>query len=253
MAEPDDAWYALVARLAQNEYALGQRYAEWAASAPPSDSTLTVAMMARQEWDHAHALAHLIALPSAYYMAADGNEQRPHAQPIPFLRKRLQNWADFVAVSFLFDGALSVIFASALESSHATFTQVAQTILHDEQAHAAYAIAWVKRLGREGGPLAQGIEAAIIRIWNETFCWFGPQEDPAAETLYQQDVLDAMPDVLRARLLSHIGPPAQAAQLHLPLRQAPQGNAWQFNTPLPWDRWDATTWQLESRSSKEIP
>ena len=245
MAEPDEAWYALVARLAQNEYALGQRYAEWAASAPPSDSTLTVAMMARQEWDHARALANLIALPSAYYTAEDDDDLHTHGRSIPFLRKRLQNWADFVAVNFLFDGALSVIFASALESSRSDFITVAQTILQDEQAHAAYAIAWVKRLGREGGPLAQGIETAIIRIWNETFCWFGPQDAPSAEALAQQDVLDARPDVLRARLLRHIGPPAQAAQLHLPLRPAPQGNAWQLTTPLPWDRWNATTWQLD--------
>ena len=251
MAAPDDAWYALVARLAQNEYALGQRYAEWAAAAPPSDSTLTVAMMARQEWDHAHALAQLIALPRAYYAAEDGAEPHLRTRPIPFLRKRLQNWADFVAVNFLFDGALSVIFASALESSRVGFTAVAQTILHDEQAHAAYAIGWVKRLGREGGPLAQGIETAIIRIWPETFCWFGPQTDPYAVALAHQDVLDAMPDVLRARLLSHLGPPAQAAKLHLPLRQAPQGNAWHLTTPLPWDRWNATTWQLDSPSSKE--
>lgn len=239
MAEQDEAWHTLVTRLADNEYALGLRYAEWAATAPASDSALTVEMMARQEWQHARLLAQLIALPGSHY------EANAAIQPIPFLRDRLQHWADFVAVNFLFDGALSVMCAAAVESSRVAFAEVARTILRDEQAHAAYAIAWVKRLGGEGGPLAQGVESAIMRIWHETLCWFGPQNDPNADALYTQDVLNAMPDVLRARLLRHVGPPAQAAGLHLPLRPAPQGNAWQMTTPLPWERWNATTWQLD--------
>jgi 1,2-phenylacetyl-CoA epoxidase catalytic subunit len=242
MADPTGALRALLVRLADNEYALGQRYAEWSGSAPPIDSTVTVDMMAQQEWHHSRALADLLApggnAPATIF-------ERPASTAIPFLRLPLGTWLDFVAVNFLFDGALSVVCAAAVDSAEAGFAAVARGILRDEQYHAAFAVAWVRRLVSEGGPTRDGIEAALRRIWDETFCWFGPQDDPAAHLLYDHHILDAMPDVLRARLLGHVGPVAQAARLHLPLRRAEHGNTWVLALPLPWARWNAARWQLD--------
>ncbi len=242
MADPTGALRALLVRLADNEYALGQRYAEWSGSAPQMDSTLSVDMMAQQEWHHSRALADLLAMdrdaPTAIFERAD-------AATIPFLRLPLGTWLDLVAVNFLFDGALSVVAAAAIASADAGFAAVARGILRDEQYHAAFAIAWVKRLASEGGPTRDGIEGALRRIWDETLCWFGPQDDPNAHLLYDQHILDAMPDVLRARLLGHVGPVAQAARLHLPLRPAERGNTWLLTLPLPWARWNPAKWQLD--------
>jgi 1,2-phenylacetyl-CoA epoxidase catalytic subunit len=245
MTEPDEAWHTLVARLADHEYLLGVRYGEWADAVPINDALLSVTTMAQQEWSHAQMLATLLAQPERFADTAHKRREQVAQRSIPFLRERLQNWVDVVAVNFLFDGALSVIFASAMESSLPAFAAVARSILRDEQMHATFAATWVKRLAGEGGPLAHTLEAAILRIWDETFCWFGPQSAAEADTLYTADVLNAMPDVLRARLLSHVGATSQAVGLHLPLRPAPQGNAWQFTAPLPWERWNATTWQLD--------
>jgi 1,2-phenylacetyl-CoA epoxidase catalytic subunit len=241
MAERDGALRALLLRLADNEYTLGLRYAEWRARAPQQDATLMVELMAQQEWTHARALAALLASDDAQFTLFE----RPESGCIAFLRAPLRDWVDLVAVNFLFDGALSVVCTAAVDSADATFASVMRSILRDETQHTAFAISWVKRLAGEGGPTRDGIEAAIRRIWDATMCWFGPQDDPTAHALYDRHLLDAMPDVLRARLLSHIGPVARATRVRLPLRPAPHGNAWVLATPLPWSRWNAAAWQLD--------
>lgn len=241
MAKRDGALRALLLRLAGNEYALGQRYAEWSASAPPRETILTVDQMAQHEWHHSRALAALLA-------PDDASVARLFEQPvacIPFLRAPLRSWVDLVAVNLLFDGALSVICAAAIDAEDAGFADVAAGILRQEVQHAAFAITWVKVLASEGGPTRDGIEAAVRRIWDETLCWFGPQDDPVAVALYDQHIVDALPDVLRGRLLRHIGPVAQAARLRLPVRPAEHGNGWVLTAPLPWSRWNAATWQLD--------
>ena len=234
-----------IARVAGNEFALGLRYAEWSAHAPRMDATtITIDAMAQHERGHAHALFALLHPDasdpeSAFFSAHDFS-------CIPFLRLPLIDGVDVAAVSFLFDGALSIVFLSLLFADDAQLAALARAILREEQHHAAYAAAWVQRLAQVDRLTHEKLRLALLRIWNETLCWFGASDDPAMNTLVAQGTLDAPPDVLRARLLAHIGPTAQAVRLHLPLRPAAQGNAWQLTTALPWARWNPTRWQLEA-------
>ncbi len=246
MSEPvDAATRAFIARVAGNEFALGLRYAEWSARAPRLDAaTLTVDAMAQHERGHAHALFALLHPeardPESAFFAAH------EFACVPFLRAPLVAEVDAAAVSFLFDGALSIIFVSLLAATSPTLAALARGILREEQQHAAYAAAWVARLAHTDRLATEKLRMALLRIWNETFCWFGPPEDALMRDLVATGTLDAPPDVLRARLLSHIGPTAVAARLHLPLCRAPQGNAWHLTTALPWPRWDAARWQLDA-------
>ena len=47
--EPPDATFALMARLADNKFFLGRRYAEWCSSAPTLESSVAAAAMAQDE------------------------------------------------------------------------------------------------------------------------------------------------------------------------------------------------------------
>jgi len=47
---------------------------------------------------------------------------------------------------------------------------------------------------------------------------------------------------LRARFLDLLGPTLGTVGFDLPLRRA--GKHWELAEPLPWDRWDASTYQL---------
>ena len=233
-----------IARLAGNEFALGLRYAEWSARAPHLDAaTLTVDAMAQHERGHARALFTLLHPeardPESTFFASH------EFVCIPFLRTPLVAEVDAAAVSFLFDGALSLIFVSMLAAAVPTIAALARGILREEQQHVAYAAAWVRRLSDIDRLATEKLRLALLRIWNETLCWFGPPDDAVMHALVAAGTLDAPPDVLRARLLAHIGPTTTAARLHLPSRRAAQGNTWQLTTALPWTRWDAARWQLD--------
>src|SRR5260221_10675812 len=52
--------FALIARLADNKYALGRRYAEWCSGAPTLESGVAAAAMAQDELGHARALYPLL-------------------------------------------------------------------------------------------------------------------------------------------------------------------------------------------------
>ncbi len=232
---------SLIVRLADNHYALGKRYAEWCASAPLVGSTADVATMAH------HALGHARALYGLLYNESDENtepEAREAFAPVTLLARPFRTLLEVLAANFLFDRALLVVVAAALESSWTPFATLAHTMIADKRPHAIWTDGWVRQLGSEGGPTARGLESAILHDWDETFCWLGPQDDPQADALYAAAILNAMPDVLRARLLASIGPTAVASGLRLPLQPAPRGNAWELILPLPWDRWDARHWRL---------
>lgn len=236
MVELDSAKAALIWRLAFNKAALGRRFAELGMRGALVEAAETVELMAQEESEHASELEQVAAAslrPSGMW-----------ALPTPCLRVPLAGWYDFVAVSWLFDGALRVVIASLSESSDQALARVAARLMQIEPYHAIYTETWVKRIGSEGGPPLQALDVALAQIWNETLCWLGPQNTPAAEALSAQGVVNALPDVWRARVLSQVGPVAAEAHLRLPVQRAAQGNAWVLTRPLPWDRWDADRWEL---------
>src|SRR5260370_7695654 len=51
-----EAIFGLFARLADNKYLLGRRYAEWCSSAPTLESSVAAAAMAQDELGHSRAL-----------------------------------------------------------------------------------------------------------------------------------------------------------------------------------------------------
>ncbi|HEY7974396.1 MAG TPA: Phenylacetic acid catabolic protein, partial [Ktedonobacterales bacterium] len=53
---PSEAIFALMARLADNKFFLGRRYAEWCSSAPTLESSVAAAAMAQDELGHARAI-----------------------------------------------------------------------------------------------------------------------------------------------------------------------------------------------------
>ena len=243
MATRDAPTQALIMRLAANKSALGLRYAEWGASTSSPATASAVTDMALDEHNHAQTLFALIQDEEPAENPASSSEPTD-ITPTPFLCTPLHSWLDLVAANVLFDNAFTVVLAAEITSTDTALAAVAAEIVRAEQKHAAYGDGWVRHMGSEGGPMAHNIEVALSRCWDEALCWLGPQHDPAAETLYAAGVLDAMPHVLRARLLARIGPAVTAAKLKLPLAPAARGNTWELTLPLPWERWDDTHWRL---------
>lgn len=242
-ATPDpDAVFNLIARLADNKYMLGRRYAEWCSSAPTLESSVAAAAMAQDELGHARAM-----YPVLKQLRPDaGSEVEPETRTafenLYALDGQFSGWQDFVAANFLIDTALTTVFEAGVASSFEPLAGRSRKVLQEERVHGVHGTGWVRRLAREGGAVRQALLDALTGAWDETLCWFGPEG--ADDVLSRDGVLDATPDQLRSRFLAQVGPTIEAAGLDLPVRRTAAGTGWELTRSLPWDRWDASTYRL---------
>ncbi len=237
-----DALFGLVARLADNKYFLGRLYAEWCSGAPTLESAVAAAAMAQDELGHARALYPLLRTLAPSARTEIEPETRTDFLRLSFLDAPFAGWEDFISANFLIDGALTTVFAAAQASSYEPLAGRSRKVLQEERMHALHGEAWVRRLAGQGGAVREAITSSLRRAWDETLCWFGPAGPD--EPLSAEGILDADPDVLRARFLATVGPTIAAASLDLPLRR--HGERWELTAPLPWERWDPSTYRLDS-------
>jgi phenylacetate-CoA oxygenase PaaI subunit len=239
-----EAIFGLIARLADNKYLLGRRYAEWCSSAPTLESSVAAAAMAQDELGHARAL-----YPVLRTLAPDAGpevepETRQHFHNLAFLDESFGGWPDFVAANFLIDTALSLIFEAGERSSFEPLAGRSRKVLQEERTHFMHGEAWVRRLAAASDGTREALEEALRRAWAETLCWFGPAG--GGDALSELGVLDAPPDALRERFLARVGPTIVGAKLQLPVRALKKGQSWKLTEPLPWDQWDAETYRFPS-------
>ena len=234
------ALFDLLARLADNKYFLGRRYAEWCSSAPTLESSVAAAAMAQDELGHARAIYPLMRTLRPDAGPEIDPETRTAFLNLAALDSPFADWMAFVAANFLIDPAMTTIFEAAQNSTYEPLAGRSRKVLQEERLHTAHAHGWVRQLARDGDRVRSALEAALRADWAQTLCWLGPAgaEDPLAAA----GVLDADGDTLRARLLGTIGPVLTETGLSLPLRRTPRG--WELTEALPWDRWDATTYRL---------
>ncbi|TMD74160.1 MAG: hypothetical protein E6I97_15835 [Chloroflexi bacterium] len=117
--------------------------------------------------------------------------------------------------------------------------QRARKIVQEERIHEMHGEGWVRRLARAGGAVRATMAASLERLWNETLCWFGPNDDPIMQQLYREGIIDATPDELRARYLKKIMPTLQGLDIEVPVAFNASNKQWELTGALPWERWDA--------------
>jgi phenylacetate-CoA oxygenase PaaI subunit len=237
---PTEAIFALMARLADNKYFLGRRYAEWCSSAPTLESSVAAAAMAQDELGHARAIYPVLKTLSPESVAETDPETRTAVTALACLSEPFGGWEDFVAANVMIDNALTLVFEAGKDSTFEPLAGRSRKVLQEERMHAQHGEGWVRRMAREGGAVRESQQQALRRIWDEVFCWFGPSG--VSDPLKASSVLDATPDELRARFLAVIGPMLGMVGFDLPLRRV--GKHWELTEPLPWDRWNATSYQF---------
>jgi len=244
-AEATAAIARLIARIADNKYALGRHYAEWCSAAPTLESAVAAAAMAQDELGHARALYPLLRALTPSAGAESEPETRTRFTHMAVLDQPLPGWEDVVTANLLVDGALTTLFEAAVSSAYEPLAGRSRKVLQEERMHTQHAASWARLLAREGGGIRAAFEASLRRVWPEVLCWFGPagDEGKAGDALAADGVLDATPDELRARFLAAVGPLIEAERLNLSLRLAGD-ETWELIEPLPWDRFDAETYRL---------
>ena len=142
------------------------------------------------------------------------------------------------ATNFLFDSALTTFFEAAQQSSYEPLRQRARKIVQEERIHAIHGEGWLRRLAKVGGAVRASMLASLERLWNETLCWFGPEDDPIMRQLYREGIIDATPDELRRRYLKKIMPTLQGLDIEVPVVFSASDKQWELSGVLPWERWD---------------
>src|ERR1700731_4224922 len=195
------ALFAILSSLADNKQAIGRRYAYWCNGAPALEAAVAAAAMTQDELGHARTLYPL--LEDFTQAESDLTQVDPMTRTLHYhlanLDHDFQGWSDFVATNFLLDTALTTFFEAAGNSSYEPLRQRSRKIVHEERIHLMHAEGWVRRLAKAGGAVRATLIASLQRLWNETLCWFGPNDDPTMQQLHQERIIDAAPGELRSR------------------------------------------------------
>jgi phenylacetate-CoA oxygenase PaaI subunit len=234
------ALFAVLSSLADNKQAIGRRYAYWSNGAPALEAAVAAAAMTQDELGHARTLYPL--LEDFVQAEADPTQVEPMTRTlhyhVAFLDQDFQGWADFVATNFLLDTALTTFFEAAQHSSYDPLRSRSRKIVQEERIHIMHAEGWVRRLAKAGGAVRAALVASLNRLWTETLCWFGPDDDPTMQRLYQEGIIDATPDELRGRYLQKIMPTLISLDIDMPVSFDAATKRWQPGESLPWNAWD---------------
>jgi phenylacetate-CoA oxygenase PaaI subunit len=245
------ALFAVLSSLADNKQAIGRRYAYWSNGAPALEAAVAAAAMTQDELGHARTLYPLLG------DFTQGEQEPQQVEPmtrtlhyhLAFLDHDFQGWSDFVATNFLLDNALTTFFEAAQDSSYEPLRLRSRKIVQEERVHAIHGEGWVRRLAKAGGAVRTVLVSSLNRLWDETLCWFGPDDDPAMQQLYQDGVIDATPAELRSRYLNKIMPTLNSLDIPVPVAFDAAIKRWQPTEPLPWSRWDAVGKRLRAEAS----
>src|SRR6202049_2668187 len=240
------ALFGVLSSLADNKQAIGRRYAYWCNGAPALEAAVAAAAMTQDELGHARTLYPL--LDNFVQAEADPSQVEPETRTLryalAYLDNDFQGWSDFVATNFLLDTALTTFFEAAQQSSYEPLRQRARKIVQEERIHEMNGEAWVRRLAKAGGAVRAAIAASLDRLWTETLCWFGPNDDPAMQQLYKEGIIDATPDELRSRYLQKIMPTLSSLDIEVPVSFNATTKRWELSPPLTWSTWNYVSRRL---------
>jgi phenylacetate-CoA oxygenase PaaI subunit len=235
------ALFAVLSSLADNKQAIGRRYAYWCNGAPALEAAVAAAAMTQDELGHARTLYPL--LEDFTQAASDPSQVEPMTRTLRYhlasLDHDFQGWADFVATNFLLDTALTTFFEAAQNASYEPLRQRARKIVQEERLHEMHADGWVRRLANAGGAVRATLVASLRQLWDETLCWFGPNDDPDMQQLYREGIIDANPDALRSRYLQKIMPTLSSLDIDVPAYFQAETKLWELRQALPWQAWDS--------------
>lgn len=244
-AELQSALANFLISLADNKQFLGMRYAEWCDGAPTLEAGVAAAGMAQDELGHARSLHTVLrSFPQVPPEVYEKETERDEYWQISFLAHSLDRWADLIAVNFLFDSALTVLFEAATDSRLAGLRQRARKIVEEERFHHMYSRAWFQRLAKAAPQSQAALQEAVDRIWTEALCWYGPANGDLSR-FYAYGLFDGDGEALRQRFLNRVMSVLQDVEIHPPVGFRLEDNVWVPASSLPWGNWDPEKRQLE--------
>jgi len=185
---------SLVGSLADNKAALGQRYGEWAVSAPTLEAAVAAAAMAQDELGHARS-----TYPVLKALGAGGDIDADAGRRLALLDAELPDWSSVIAANALVDAVLTTFVAACVDSTVAPMAQRARKILQEEGSHRIHAEAWVRRLCRSPGE-REALVRRLRETWEHAGRWLGPADDPGFRAAMDAGMIGVDPAGQRAQV-----------------------------------------------------
>ncbi len=230
----------LILVLADSKRLLGIRYSDWMLGAPTIESGIAASSMAQDEWGHGRLTYALLSDFGEEPKRLEHEREAAEYRNPEVLDRPLRSWAEMIAVSLLFDTALSFQYAALLESRYAPVHNRVQKLLDEEHFHFQHAAAWTRRLaGAE--EVRDEFREMLERMLPLALRWFGREEDEGSRRLLEEGVVRTGPDALRSHFLGRVGPVLAQAGLAEALGLAQADGAWRYSPDLDWQGWDART------------
>ncbi len=197
--EADEILARILVMLGDNKYRLGMRYAEWCNSAPTLEASIAAAAMTQDELGHSRSIYAVVKeLDQPPDIFDEDETMRDTFLNMRCLEKDFETWPEFVAANAIADQMLAVFFEAAKESSFERLANRAQKIIQEEHYHFLYAQSWSAQLAKADTTREALVESAS-QMWPEVLAWFGPQNDPELQLLFEEGILDGDGPTLRRR------------------------------------------------------
>ena len=168
-----EAVEALLYRLADDEFVVGERYTDWQVRAPTLESDLALSNIAQDEYGHARLW---------YDLLQDFGYDEPdliwERDPADFTHSTLTelafeegDWADAIVRSYLYDTAEDVRLRALEDSAYPRIRDRIEKIQREEDYHVEHAENWIERLAGEEGAHAR-LQDAVDRLFPHALTLF---------------------------------------------------------------------------------
>lgn len=216
--------------LADTKHRLGIRTSEWINGGPALEAAVGASAVTQDELGHARSFYAVLrdfdGAPEGIGAENDLQARATFYNP-RVLNQPWASWLDVVCANVTLDRALHIAVAALRGSTFAPLHGRAAKILQEEEFHRIFGDGWLAKLAKRDD-LRERLQATLDRFWQAAVAWYGPENDPIAETVYRHGIVTATAGELRQRWLEQIIPLFERNNLQPP--------AWEPE----WSTWDAT-------------
>lgn len=215
----------LLLALADDDFMLGYRDAEWTGIAPMLEEDIAMSSISQDEIGHARVLYELVASGSADGEPRDDEAVGRRVDGLAYGRalgeyrscwlveRHRGDWAFTVARRYLYETADEVRTESLASSSHRPLAEVMQKVRREERYHQLHLVAWVERLASSDLARPRFL-AALDDVWPDALGCFEPVQ--GERDLLARGVMPESSAELRERWLGRVSPVLSELRVDLP-------------------------------------
>lgn len=236
---------------ADTKLLLGYHYGEWTFGTPVLEAAIACCSLCQSELGHVRLLHGIL---NAHY--GDDPDALVDARPpgefanISYLDNEIKNWADFVAVNYFVDLAVTTLLYSMKDSTFKPLHMSLGKMLQEERYHIHHGQGWVRTLAQKGAKTRKALERSGQKALEKVVEWFGPADSDEDKALVDAGIKAEPNPVILQTFFNEVGALAESLKLDLALSRA-NGKNWSFKHSPKWNGWNPQTRRIHKTAPNE--